>query len=315
MTGAALIAADAAGIERAATAIAAGQAVGMPTETVYGLAADATNPQAVANIYAIKGRPEFNPLIAHVASIEDARAEGCFDARAIALAEAFWPGPLTLVVPVQANGKTSELARAGLGTIALRIPKHPVAQALLAACGTPLAAPSANPSGRLSPTQAKHVAAELGAAVALVIDGGSCAAGIESSIVAALPGEPLRLLRPGAISRAALEAVAGTLASSASGNITSPGQLNSHYAPGAQLRLNATHAEAHEVLLAFGQDAPPTALNLSARGDLVEAAANLYAHLRELDTADTDSIAVMTIPTYGLGEAINDRLHRAAAPR
>lgn len=315
MTPAPVVKADAAGLRSAAAAVLAGQPVGMPTETVYGLAADASDPQAVARIYAIKGRPQFNPLIAHVTSLAAAQSEGVFDARAAALAQAFWPGPLTLVVPAQPAGRTCELARAGLPTIALRVPQHPVAQALLAAVARPLAAPSANPSGRLSPTRAEDVAAELGNAVQLVLDGGNCAAGIESSIVAVLPNAPAQLLRPGAISRDDLEAIAGPLAAPAADAITAPGQLASHYAPRAELRLNASKAEPGETLLAFGPDAPPDALNLSAQGDTTAAAASLYSCLRQLDSAGAAKIAVMPVPDTGLGEAINDRLRRAAAPR
>ena len=306
---------SASGIERAREAIAAGELVAMPTETVYGLAADAGNERAVARVFAAKRRPSFNPLIAHVASIELARQEGDFDPRATALAEAYWPGPLTLVVPVRSSARTSELARAGLQTIGLRVPAHPVARALLEAHGGPLAAPSANPSGRLSPTSAQDVADAFGDEVALILDGGPCEAGIESTIVAILPGEPPRLLRPGAIGRADVEAIVGKLAEAKQGAITAPGQLASHYAPDARIRLDATRAGDGEVLLGFGPDAPDAALNLSVAGDPVEAAANLYRMLRELDSRSPKTIAVMPIPNDGLGEAINDRLARAAAPR
>lgn len=315
MTAAAITAGDAAGIELALAALKAGAAVGMPTETVYGLAADASNPKAIARIYAIKGRPSFNPLIAHVASIEMARLEGILDERSEALAAAFWPGPLTLVVPAASGGSTCELARAGLSTVALRVPAHPVAQTLLRAMGGPLAAPSANPSGKLSPTCALDVATELGDAVALVLDGGPCSSGIESSIVAILPGSAAVLLRPGAIPRASIEAIVGPLADPEKDKITAPGQLRSHYAPRARLRLNATQAGPNETLLGFGPDAPENASNLSASGDLTEAAANLYQLLRQLDASGTQTIAVMRVPSEGLGEAINDRLQRAAAPR
>jgi len=287
----------------------------MPTETVYGLAADASNPAAIAAVYAAKGRPAFNPLIAHVASFEMAREEGRIDERAAALADRFWPGPLTLVVPVAETGRTAELARAGLQTIALRVPGHPTARALLDAFDGPLAAPSANPSGRLSPTRGSDVAAELGSGVALVLDGGASDVGIESTIVAAMPGEPLRMLRVGAISRDTIEAAFGPLDAPENVSIVAPGQLSSHYAPAAALRLEATSFDTGEPVLGFGPDAPAAALNLSPDGDTTEAAANLYQYLRRLDAAGASRIAVMPIPDEGLGEAINDRLRRAAAPR
>ncbi|WP_405233101.1 L-threonylcarbamoyladenylate synthase [Lentisalinibacter salinarum] len=305
----------AAAVERAAQVLRDGGLVGMPTETVYGLAGDAGNPAAVARIFAAKGRPRFNPLISHVASAGIAAREGELDERALALVEAFWPGPLTLVVPAAATGRTCDLARAGLGTIALRVPAHPAAQALLEAFGGPVSAPSANPSGRLSPTRPEDVARELGDGVTLVLDGGPCSAGIESAIVSLLPGEPPRLLRPGAIERERIEAVAGPLAGAAGEAVTAPGQLASHYAPRASIRLEAAEARAGEVLLGFGPATPPDTLNLSPAGDPVEAAANLYRMLRELDAGGADTIAVMPIPAEGLGEAINDRLRRAAAPR
>jgi L-threonylcarbamoyladenylate synthase len=302
-------------IRRAARALENGELVGMPTETVYGLAADASNPAAVARIFAAKGRPRFNPLISHVASLDAAAREGALDGRASALAEAFWPGPLTLVVPVARFARTCDLARAGLATLALRVPRHPVALALLEAFGGPVSAPSANPSGKLSPTRAEDVTRELGTAVSLVLDGGPCTAGIESTIVALLPGEPARLLRPGALGREDLEPIVGRLAEPLRGEISAPGQLSSHYAPRAALRLNAAGTRAGEVLLGFGKDTPADALNLSPAGDTVEAAANLYRMLRELDAAGAETIAVMPIPEHGLGAAINDRLRRAAAPR
>jgi L-threonylcarbamoyladenylate synthase len=315
VTRAPLVTPDAEGIARAVAALDAGRAVGMPTETVYGLAADATDPRAVARIYAAKGRPRFNPLIAHVASVDAARIEGQLDERALALAAAFWPGPLTLVVPVAPGGTVCELARAGLDTIGLRVPSHPAALRLLQAVARPLAAPSANPSGRLSPTCAADVAEELGEGVALVLDGGPSNVGIESTIVAALPGEPLRLLRPGAIARAEIEVLVGALSAAHDGAVRAPGQLASHYAPRARLRLDATDVEPGEVLLAFGPDAPAGAANLSESGDPVEAAARLYTLLRQLDATGAGAIAVAPIPDIGLGEAINDRLRRAAAPR
>ncbi|MEO1203597.1 MAG: L-threonylcarbamoyladenylate synthase [Pseudomonadota bacterium] len=302
-------------ISRGVDALAAGQLVGMPTETVYGLAADAANPAAVAQVFAAKSRPSFNPLIAHVASIALASEEGVLDKRAALLAGAFWPGPLTLVVPAGPGGRTCELARAGLSTIGLRMPAHPLAQALLSAHGGPLAAPSANPSGRLSPTRAEDVANAFGSEVSMVIDGGPCEAGIESSIVAALPDQPLRMLRPGAISRESLEAVAGPIEDDDGSNVTAPGQLASHYAPNAAIRLNAIDASDTEVLLGFGPDAPSGVLNLSYSGDVIEAAANLYRMLREADATGATAIAVMPVPDEGVGEAINDRLNRAAVPR
>ena len=306
---------DASSVPDAVTALRRGELVGIPTETVYGLAADAGNPEAVARIFAAKGRPSFNPLISHIASVDAAVREGTFDARAIALAEALWPGPLTIVVPVAGTARTCELARAGLSTIGLRIPQHALARELLEAFGGPLSAPSANPSGRLSPTRAEHVARELGDRVSMVLDGGPCRAGIESTIVALSHGEPPRLLRPGAIRRDAIEAIAGRLDEAKPDTITAPGQLASHYAPHAKLRLQASHAEPGEVLLGFGPDAPAGAANLSPAGDTIEAAANLYRLLRELDASGAKTIAVMRVPDTGLGEAINDRLRRAAAPR
>lgn len=312
-----LVKPDAEGLAAAYLAIADGLLVGLPTETVYGLAADARNPEAVARVFAVKNRPSFNPLIAHVRSTADAHREGRFDERAEALARALWPGPLTLVVPVSETGSVCELARAGLDTIGLRVPDHPISRRLLAACDRPLSAPSANPSGRLSPTTAADVAAELESDdVAMILDAGPSKHGIESTIVAALPGQPLRLLRAGAIGRARIEAVAGaSLADREDAGISAPGQLASHYAPSASIRLNAATAAANEVLLGFGPDAPAGALNLSSGGDTTEAAANLYRMLRRLDALGPETIAVMPIPETGLGEAINDRLRRAAAPR
>lgn len=315
MTVAPIIAGDADGIASAVAALRRGSVIGMPTETVYGLAADASDPQAVALIYATKARPSFNPLISHIASIDMARREGILDERAEALAEAFWPGPLTLVVPAAPGGRTCELARAGLSTLALRIPSHPIAQALLSQMSGPLSAPSANPSGRLSPTQADDVASELGDKVKAVLDGGHCHAGIESTIIAVVPGSPPALLRPGAIAREDIEAIVGPLTEPEAQAISAPGQLQSHYAPRAKLRLNATQAGPDEVLLGFGASAPSNACNLSVNGDLTEAAANLYRLLRALDASGAATIAVMHVPSRGLGEAINDRLQRAAAPR
>jgi L-threonylcarbamoyladenylate synthase len=303
------------GMALAVAALKRGAVIGMPTETVYGLAADASDPKSVAAIYAVKARPSFNPLISHVPSIDMARREGVMDERAEALAKAFWPGPLTLVLPAAPGGRTCELARAGLSTLALRIPAHPLALALLSSFEGPLSAPSANPSGRLSPTRAAEVASELGDAVELVLDGGPCRAGIESTIVSIMPDSPPMLLRPGAIAREDIEAIVGPLSKPAAPNIVAPGQLQSHYAPRAKIRLGATEAGADEVLLGFGPGAPKHARNLSKSGDLVEAAANLYRLLRHLDASGAPTIAIMPVPESGLGEAINDRLRRAAAPR
>ena len=315
MSPAPLVADGPAAVEAAARALERGELVGIPTETVYGLAADASSPEAVARVFAAKGRPTFNPLISHVASPAMARQEGELDDRALRLIDAFWPGPLTVVVPVATTARTSELARAGLKTIGLRMPSHPLTRALLDAFGGPVSAPSANPSGRLSPTQAADVAAELGDAVAVILDGGECPAGIESTIVSVLPDEPARLLRPGAIARERIEDILGPLADRKDASVTAPGQLASHYAPHARIRLNAVEARADEVLLGFGPDAPTDAPNLSPSGDSTEAAAQLYRMLREIDASGAAAIAVMPIPDDGLGEAINDRLRRAAAPR
>ena len=306
---------EAEAVKAAVDALRRGALVGMPTETVYGLAGDASNPEAVARIFAAKGRPRFNPLISHVASLDLAIMEGQLDQRAIALAERFWPGPVTLVVPVADSARTSELARAGLRSIGLRMPGHQLALDLLSEFGGPVSAPSANPSGKLSPTRAEDVERDLGEHVELVLDGGECERGIESSIVAVIPNEPLRLLRPGAVSRSQLEEEIGELAAAANDAITAPGQLASHYAPRAAVRLNATSTDDGEVLLGFGPDAAGAARNLSPSGDTLEAAANLYRMLRELDASDAATIAVSPIPETGLGEAINDRLRRAAAPR
>lgn len=310
-----LVATGPAAVEQAASALRRGELVGIPTETVYGLAADASNPEAVARVFAAKGRPTFNPLISHVASPAIARQEGELDARALELIDAFWPGPLTIVVPVANTARTSELARAGLGTIGLRIPSHPLTRALLETFGGPVSAPSANRSGRLSPTRAEDVATELDGAVAVILDGGECPAGIESTIVSLLPGEPARLLRPGAIARETVEAIVGPLAGRQDDSVTAPGQLASHYAPNARIRLDALEARDDEVLLGFGPDAPADAFNLSLSGDPTEAAAQLYRMLRDIDATGATAIAVMPIPDEGLGEAINDRLRRAAAPR
>lgn len=310
MTAPILDANDPAAIARAAKLLREGGLVAMPTETVYGLAADAANAQAVARLYEAKGRPRFNPLISHVPDLEAARRHGDASPLAEKLAAAFWPGPLTLVLPVRPDSPVCDLARAGLETLALRAPAHPAAQALLRAFGGPLVAPSANPSEGLSPTRADHVAEGLGGKIDLILDGGPCDVGVESSVVA-VRGEAATLLRPGGLSRAELEAVAGKLETAKPGDTGSPGMLARHYAPKAALRLNASAPEPGEAFLAFGPRAPAAALNLSASGDLREAAANLFAFLRRLD-AEAARIAVAPIPAEGLGEAINDRLRRAA---
>jgi len=320
--------ASAAAITEAMRCLVAGGLVAFPTETVYGLGADATNSRAVARLYHAKGRPAFNPLISHVPDVAAARRLAAFDAAAARLAEAFWPGPLTLVLPRLPGCPVAELATAGLDTIALRVPNHAVARGLLAAVGRPIVAPSANRSGHVSPTTASHVLADLRGRIDLVLDGGPAPVGIESTIVACL-AEPI-LLRPGGLPRAELQRVLGqalpdrVLSGEELGDAetpVAPGQLASHYAPRTPLRLNARSIEAGEALLAFGPSLPPGSegaadvANLSPAGDLIEAAANLFAYLRTLDAAGAVAIAAMPIPHQGLGEAINDRLKRAAAPR
>jgi L-threonylcarbamoyladenylate synthase len=316
--------ASAAAIAEAARALEAGGLVAFPTETVYGLGADASNGVAVARLYAAKGRPAFNPLIAHVSDVSAARHIARFDTAAEKLAAAFWPGPLTLVLPKTVDARLSDLATAGLETVGVRVPSHPVARDLLAAFGKPIVAPSANRSGHVSPTSAQHVINDLRGRIDLVIDGGITDVGVESTIVGCL-GAPT-LLRPGGVPREALEQVLGQpLAEPAHALVDNdaplaPGMLTSHYAPRARVRLDADSVREDEALLAFGPPLAPvagnsTVLNLSPRGDLVEAAANLFSHLRALDAAGAKAIAVMPIPRGGLGEAINDRLARAAAPR
>jgi L-threonylcarbamoyladenylate synthase len=311
------LSADASAVAEAALSLGAGGLVAFPTETVYGLGADATNGEAVARLYAAKGRPQFNPLIAHVADLSAAKRLAVFDSVAEQLAAAFWPGPLTLVLPKTAACDVSDLALAGLDTIALRMPAHRIARDLLAAFGKPIVAPSANRSGHVSPTDAAHVLADLRGRIDLIVDGGPCEVGVESTIVS-LEGAPT-LLRPGGLSRAEIERVLGRpLADAPASEMpAAPGMLASHYAPKALLRLNAEAAHPGEALLAFGpvSHAPADMLNLSPRGDLVEAAANLFSHLRALDRRGAKMIAVMPVPDEGLGEAINDRLKRAAAPR
>ncbi len=308
-------AADSAAISTAAAMIRAGRLVAFPTETVYGLGADATNGRAVAAIFVAKGRPHFNPLIVHVKNIEQALEFAVFSPLAEDLAQAFWPGPLTLVLPRRDECRLSLLVSAGLDTVALRAPSHPVAARLIEEAGVPLAAPSANPSGRISATLATHVEEGFRGKVDMILDGGPTKIGIESTVIGFENGRPV-LLRSGAVPREAIEEITGTLASPAWGTVTSPGRLASHYAPRARLRLNALEAAPDEALLAFGPDTPSASriLNLSPSGDLGEAAAHLFAMLRTLD-AEGDAIAVMPIPSSGLGEAINDRLMRAAAPR
>ena len=311
-----LRAADAAAIAAAAAILRDGGLVAFPTETVYGLGADATNGKAVAAIFAAKGRPSFNPLIVHVKDRAAAEALAEFMPPARELAEAFWPGALTLVLPRRSDCPLSLLVSAGLDTVALRVPAHPVAMHLIKAVDRPLAAPSANTSGHVSPTTAAHVAEEFGGTIDFILDGGPTRFGLESTVIGFEGRKPV-LLRPGAVTRKAVETIAGTLATPSNAAVQSPGQLASHYAPRAKLRLNAHGIEASEALLAFGANIPANAkrlLNLSPSGDLKEAAANLFAMLRKLD-AEADAIAVMPIPNRGLGEAINDRLARAAAPR
>jgi len=302
----------------AARLLAAGDLVAFPTETVYGLGADATDDLAVARIFAAKGRPRFNPLIAHVASVREAAAHVVFDARAHALAARYWPGPLTLVLPRQPSTPLSLLCSAGLDTQAVRAPDHPVALALLRAFGRPLAAPSANPSGRVSPTTAQHVLDGLDGHIAALIDGGSCRVGVESTVLDLSEPTP-RLLRPGGVTRPMIEAVLGPIEVGGDA-IKAPGMLESHYAPACAVRLDAAEVRPGEALLTFGGEAiggamPVAIEHLSRAGDLTEAAAHLFAALRRLDRPDVSGIAVMPVPAEGLGEAINDRLRRAAAPR
>ena len=304
----------AAEIAKAARILRDGGLVAFPTETVYGLGADATSDRTVARVYEAKGRPSFNPLIVHVPDLAAAERLGEFPGLARHLAEAFWPGPLTIVVPRRKDCPVSMLASAGLPSLALRIPSHPIARALLTAVDRPVVAPSANPSGRMSPTTAAHVRAGLGSKVDLILDGGPCAVGVESTIVGFLGIEP-ELLRPGGIAREEIESVLGRKLAAArlSDAPVAPGQLESHYAPRARLRLDAEAARLGEVYLGFGSRNGER--NLSASGDLIEAAANLFRMLHELDETGAKSIAVAPIPHQGLGEAINDRLRRAAAPR
>lgn len=300
-----VVRADAGAIADAARLIAIGHCVAVPTETVYGLAGDATSGEAVAGIYEAKGRPSFNPLIIHVPSQQAAEALAIFNDDARDLAQRYWPGPLTLVLPARAGSPVSALAIAGLPTIAVRVPAHPVMRALLAACGTPLAAPSANASGRISPTTAAHVVASLGGRIPMILDGGPCQRGIESTIVAIDAGG-MRLLRPGPIDGDELG-----LTVSPVHTIESPGQLSSHYSPAKPLSLNCTLAGPATWLIGFGPVAGDASLSPAA--DLVEAAANLFSRLHEADASEQPRIAVAPVPDVGLGIAINDRLRRAAA--
>jgi L-threonylcarbamoyladenylate synthase len=310
-------AADASAIADAAKLIREGRLVAFPTETVYGLGADAMNGRAIAAIFAAKARPRINPLIVHVKDMQQAYEFAVFSSIERELAKSFWPGALTIVLRRHPDCCLSLLVTAGLDTVAMRVPSHPVATQLISEVGGPIAAPSANRSGRVSPTHAAHVAESLRDNVDMILDGGPTPLGIESTVVGFENGVPV-LLRPGPIAREAIERITGPLHAPISPEIASPGRLPSHYAPRAALRLNATDIRPDEVLLAFGPDVPKSAgqsLNLSPAGDLAEAAANLFAMLRTLDAGTARTIAVMPIPAKGLGEAINDRLVRASAPR
>jgi len=321
-----ILPASEAAVAAAARCLANGGLVGFPTETVYGLGADATNPAAIARLYQAKGRPSFNPRIAHVGDLEAARLIGRFDPQAAALAEAFWPGPLTLVLPRTRDCAVADLATAGLDTIAIRVPAHPLARNILRAFAGPVVAPSANLSGHVSPTTAAHVQSDLAGRIDLIVDGGAVAVGVESTIVGCF--EAPMLLRPGGLPRGEIERVLGRALvrpPDEAGHDTSqplaPGMLASHYAPRTPVRLEAVSVDAGEALLAFGggvvpgADAAAVTMNLSAQGDLSEAAANLFGYLRALDLTRARAIAVMPIPHHGLGEAINDRLRRAAMGR
>ena len=315
-----------AAVASAARCLAEGGLVGFPTETVYGLGADATNPAAIARLYQAKGRPSFNPLIAHVGDLQAARHIARFDATAMALAEAFWPGPLTLVLPKTKNCAVADLATAGLETIAIRVPSHPLARQILRAFGRPVVAPSANLSGHVSPTTAAHVQSDLAGRIDLIIDGGPVAVGVESTIVGCF--EAPMLLRPGGLPRGEIERLLGRPLvqppedpDGDHAQPLAPGMLASHYAPRTPVRLNADRVEPGEALLAFGphpvpgMDAASAVMNLSAAGDLAEAATHLFGYLRALDARAARAIAIMPVPHHGLGEAINDRLRRAAVGR
>ncbi|WP_342363479.1 L-threonylcarbamoyladenylate synthase [Terrarubrum flagellatum] len=304
----------------AAAILSAGGTLAFPTETVYGLGADATSGEAVAGVYAAKNRPRFNPLISHLPDAGAAFAHGVFNADARRLADAFWPGPLTLVVPFAESSAISDLARAGLPSVALRVPRHAIARELLRAASRPIVAPSANRSGHVSPTTAAHVLADLDGAIDAVLDGGATEVGVESTIIACL-GDPPQLLRAGGVPRDQIEKLLGRPLGVSEGAIIAPGMLASHYAPAAALRLDAVEIKPGEAALLFGPHAPAgverakLAINLSPKGDLAEAASRLFAALRECDAAGVAAIAVAPIPDHGLGEAIRDRLIRAAAPR
>ncbi len=304
--------ADDTAIREGAALLRSGGLVAFPTETVYGLGADATDDQAVAKIFAAKDRPDFNPLIVHVPNVAAAQEIVQWTDRAQLLADRFWPGALTFILRRGEDSAVSLLVSAGLETVAVRVPDHPIAQKLLAESGLPIAAPSANRSGKISPTMATHVEKSLGSNVDLILDGGPCRVGLESTVIDLTADRPT-VLRPGGIDVDDLKSVLGPLElASEDGNIKSPGMLSQHYAPNAPIRLNATAAEEGETLLAFGGDAPGDSLNLSPSGDLIEAAANLFSMLHELDQPESGTIAVMPIPDEGLGRAINDRLRRAA---
>jgi L-threonylcarbamoyladenylate synthase len=322
----AILPANEAAVADAARCLQEGGLVAFPTETVYGLGADATNAAAIARLYEAKGRPAFNPLIAHLSDLKAAQRIARFDTQAILLAEAFWPGPLTVVLAKAPGCAVADLATAGLDTIAVRVPAHRIAREILRAFGGPVVAPSANLSGHVSPTTAAHVLSDLAGRIDLIIDGGAVEVGVESTIVGCLDA-PM-LLRPGGVPRGEIERVLGRAllqppddADSDSGQPLAPGMLASHYAPRTKVRLNAERIEAGEALLAFGPhaitgvEAASDVMNLSARGDLNEAAANLFGYLRALDARGARAIAVMPVPHHGLGEAINDRLRRAAVPR
>jgi L-threonylcarbamoyladenylate synthase len=315
-----------AAVAAAAGCLAGGGLIAFPTETVYGLGADATNAAAIARLYQAKGRPSFNPLIAHVGDLMAGMRIARFEATAIALAEAFWPGPLTLVLPKTRDCVVADLATAGLDTVAIRVPAHPVARAILRAFGGPVVAPSANLSGHVSPTTAAHVQSDLMGRIDLIVDGGAVAVGVESTIVGCFDA-PM-LLRPGGVPRDEIERVLGRAlvqppddANNDTSQPLAPGMLASHYAPRTRVRLNADDIEAGEALLAFGPatvpgtDSATAVMNLSAQGDLNEAAANLFGYLRALDAKGARAIAIMPVPHHGLGEAINDRLRRAAMGR
>ncbi|MGC8201555.1 L-threonylcarbamoyladenylate synthase [Aliiroseovarius sp. PTFE2010] len=303
--------ASADGISAAVRILRDGGLVALPTETVYGLAGDARSDATVARIFDAKGRPRFNPLIVHVASRDSAERYAVLGDPARRLARAFWPGPLTMVLPLRPDAGLSPLVTAGMDSVAIRVPAHPVAQALLAGAAMPIAAPSANPSGRISPTDATHVLGGLGGRIDAVLDGGACGVGVESTIVG-LTGHPT-LLRPGGLASEDIERVLGQPLAEHSGEINAPGQLSSHYAPDAAVRLNATTRRDDEFWIGFG-DCPGADINLSPKGDLVEAATTLFAALHTAN-ASARAIAVAPVPDTGLGRAINDRLRRAAAPR